>query len=140
VTARTELVRDVWAPFAAAFAAGDTTGYLDLYRADLIRASGGGVQGFEAFARDIAGSFAAAAAAGERYTIEFRFTERLADGDLASERGVFRITRRRAGDEVGPLYGTFHTYLRREGGRWRIAADTDAPDGTEAAFAAAAPG
>jgi hypothetical protein len=51
----------------------------------------------------------------DRLDIDFRFTERIAVGELASERGCYRIavSRADAGDHV--LYGLFHTFARKVG-------------------------
>jgi len=66
----------------------------------------------------------------------FRFTERLAGTDRASERGVVRM----AGEGPrGPLpvrYGAFHTVARLDGGRWRLGLDYEAGPADEAAFEA----
>jgi hypothetical protein len=66
--------------------------------------------------------------------------ERIASAELASERGVYRITAAHADGEQQVFYGQFHTFARKAGGRWRIVADYDSTEGgavTEKTFAAA---
>ncbi|HEY6745189.1 MAG TPA: DUF4440 domain-containing protein [Mycobacteriales bacterium] len=120
-----ELNRDVWEPFRAAYRAYDTDAYLALHTPDLIRVGGPRrvVQGYAEMAAEVGPWFADAAARGLPLAIDFRFTERLADGALASERGIYRIE---VGDEV--FHGRFHTFSRKSGGRWRMAVDYDSDD------------
>ena len=130
-----ELNEQVWQPFRRAYAAGDAAGYLALHDESLIRAGGPGriVQSYREVAAETGPWFEGARERALALSIDFRFVERLAGGELASERGVFRIG---AGTDV--FYGRFHTFCRRVGGRWRIAVDYDTADGAdEAAFAGA---
>ena len=131
-----ELNRDVWEPFRVAYRAHDAAAYLALQAPDLIRAGGPRrlVQTYAEVAEETGPWFAGAAARGLRLGIDFRFTERLAAGDAASERGVYRIE---AGDEV--FHGWFHTFCRRVDGRWRIAVDYDTAGASAADFTAATP-
>ncbi|PRY44852.1 hypothetical protein [Umezawaea tangerina] len=100
---------------------------------------GDGVR-FDEYARGTREWFAAVAGSGGGLGIELRFTERIAAGGPASERGVFRITATRPGAEDKLLHGRFHTFSRKSGGRWRIVADYDSDDDgtvTEEVFEAA---
>lgn len=127
-----ELNRDVWHAFRRAYAARDTDGFLALHIPDLIRAGGPGkqVNDFGEYAAQTRQWFDELTTNGISSGIEFRFVERLASGDLASERGVYRISATRVGDER-VFYGRFHTFSRKVGGRWRIAVDYDSDeDGT----------
>ena len=125
---------DVWTPFRAAYAACDTDAYLALHTRDLIRAGGPRhvVQTYDEVAAETRPWFTGAAERGVALAVEFRFTERLAAGGLACERGHYRIT---AGDEV--FHGRFHTFSRHTGSRWQIVADHDVPEPDGSAFAAA---
>ncbi len=125
---------DVWHPFRAAYAACDTDAYLALHTPDLIRAGGPGrtVQTYAEVAAETGPWFAGAVERGLRLGIEFRFTERLAAGGLACERGFFRIT---AGEDV--FHGRFHTFSRHTGSRWQIVADHDLPAADGSGFTAA---
>lgn len=130
-----ELNEQVWDPFRAAYAATDGEGYLALHDEGLIRAGGPRrlVQSYRDVAAETLPFFADARASGTALSIEFRFLERLADGNLASERGVSRIG---VGTDV--FYGRFHTFCRKVDRRWRIAVDYDTNEGAdENVFAAA---
>jgi ketosteroid isomerase-like protein len=121
-----ELDRDVWDPFRTAYGSYDTQAYLDLHTADLIRVGGPHrvVQGYAEMAAETGPWFADAAAKGIPLAIDFRFTERLADGDVASERGLYRIE-----VDAEVLHGRFHTFCRKVDGRWKLAVDYDSDDG-----------
>ena len=130
-----ELNEQVREPFRAAYAAADAEGYLALHDEGLIRAGGPRrvVQSYSDVVAETVPFFADARDRGTALSIEFRFLERLADGDLASERGIFRIG---VGTDVS--YGRFHTFCRRVDRRWRIVVDHDTAEGAdEESFAAA---
>lgn len=138
-----ELDRDVWQAFRRAYAARDADAFLALHTPDLIRAGGPArqVQGLADYAAETTGWIAELTGRGDGIDIEFRFTERLAAGDLASEQGVYRISVSPAGAADTVFHGRFHTFARRTDGRWRIAVDYDANDGSvdAATFTAATP-
>ena len=121
-----ELDRDIYEPFRTSYGAYDAETYLALHTPDLIRVGGPRrvVQGYAEMAAEVGPWFSDAAAKGLPLAIDFRFSERLADGSLASERGIYRIE---IDGEV--LYGRFHTFSRKDGGRWRMAVDYDSDDG-----------
>jgi ketosteroid isomerase-like protein len=131
---------DLWHPFQEAYAAIDAKRLLALYSPELIRAGGPTkeVTGFDAFAAQMTQWFADSAERGATLDILFRFSERLASGVLASERGVFRIAGTRDGN-TRVSYGRFHTYARHLDGRWLFVADYDSDEGgtiSDEAFAA----
>ncbi len=125
-----ELNRDIWHPFARTYAARDLAGFLAIYAADLIRAGGPGksVHGYEEYRARMADWFTRLRDDGAQVSIEFRFTERLAAGGLASERGIFKIEARRPPAAQRVIFGRFHTFARKAGGRWRIVADYDSDE------------
>jgi uncharacterized protein (TIGR02246 family) len=128
-----ELNRDIWRPFRRTYRTRDLEGFLALYDPELIRAGGPTkeVYGFDRFAADMAGWFTHVAERGDSLDIEFRFTERIAAGRLASERGYTRITVTGAGAGDRVLHGRFHVFARKDDGRWRIVADYDTDDDGE---------
>lgn len=141
-----ELNRDIWHPFVRTYRDRDLKAFLGLYHPDLIRAGGPAkeVYGYDRFAADTAAWFTTCAERGDSLGIEFRFTERIAADDLASERGVLRITATRPGADDLVFHSQFHTFARKAAGRWRIVADYDTNDSddggviTPETFAAAA--
>ena len=109
-----------------------------------IRAGGpaSNVQDFGTYAAETEGWFADVGDRGDALDIDFRFLERIAGGDLASERGVYQITATKASGEQRVFYGKFHTFSRRTGGRWHIAVDYDSNESgtiTADTFAAGTP-
>jgi uncharacterized protein (TIGR02246 family) len=126
-----ELNRDIWHPFRQAYGARDSEAFLALHTPDLIRAGGPSkeVYGFDEYAKQTERSFADMIARGDGVGIELRFLERIASGELASERGVFRITATRASGEQRVFHGRFHVMARKVDGRWRIAVDYDSDEG-----------
>jgi ketosteroid isomerase-like protein len=122
-----ELNDDIWHEFRRAYAACDGAAYLALHTPDLIRAGGPAkeVLGRAAYEAQALPWMAEVAGRGDELAIDFRFLERLVGDELASERGVYQLTVRPAGKEQRTLYGKFHTFARKDGGRWRIAVDYD---------------
>jgi uncharacterized protein (TIGR02246 family) len=136
-----ELNRDLWHPFVAAYAALDPDAFMALNHTDVVHISGAGKQvtGHADYSRQMHEFFAMVATRGDRIGIEFRFDERIASGDLASERGLFRLSVVRADGELRTRHGRFHTVARKADGRWRFAVDYDTDEGADqAAFDAAA--
>jgi ketosteroid isomerase-like protein len=122
-----ELNHDIWHPFRRAYAERDVEAFVALYTPDLIRAGGptAEVYGFDRYAAETAEWFASVTTRGADIAIDFRFFERIASGDLASERGCYRID----APDARVFYGRFHTFSRKQHGVWRIAVDYDTNDG-----------
>ena len=122
-----QLNNDVWHPFRLAYSKLDAAAFLDLHSPELIRAGGPAKQafGFDEYSDQIGKWFAELADRGSSVDISFRFVERFASAELASERGIFKIVSTRASGDERVFYGRFHTYARRSGGRWRICVDYD---------------
>jgi ketosteroid isomerase-like protein len=138
-----ELNHDVWHAFVRAYGARDAKAFLAVHSPDLIRAGGPEkqVHGYPEYATQTEQWFADLTERGDGVGIEFRFDERIASGDLASERGTYRITATRATGGQRVFYGRFHTFSRRTGEGWRIAVDYDSNEGgtvTEETFASGA--
>lgn len=130
-----ELNRDLWHPFVAAYAAVDADAFMALNHTDVVHISGAGKQinGYAEYAGQMREFFAMVAARGDRIGIEFRFHERIASGDLASERGLFRLSVVPADGELRTRYGRFHTVARKADGRWRFGVDYDTDEGADRA-------
>jgi ketosteroid isomerase-like protein len=138
-----EINRDIWTPFAKAYEAGDVEAYLRLHRADFVRGEGNRkrVSNLEEYSRDMRAFFAAQKERGARFTVAFRFTERLARAGMAHERGIFAFTLHAKEGPPRASYGKFHTVARKDGGTWRLVVDYDSNEGAtidEAAFMAGA--
>jgi ketosteroid isomerase-like protein len=138
-----ELNQDVWHAFRQAYGARDAKAFLALHAPELIRAGGPDkqVHDFDEYAAQTEEWFTGLTERGESVGIEFRFLERIASVDLASERGVYRITAVRPSGEQRVFYGRFHTFVRKIDGTWRIAVDYDSDEGgtiTDETFTAGA--
>ncbi len=126
-----ELNRDVWIPFAKAYATNDADGFLRLHTKDLIRVSAQGksVKDLTAYAEGVRQGFEKRKTEGSKAEIAFRFLERIASEEAASERGIFRLTVTSGKGEVRRFHGKFHVFERKVDGVWRIAVDYDSNEG-----------
>lgn len=136
------LDREVWLPFAKAFAEGDSEAYLALHSKAFVRAMGDPrrIDTYDQWAAGTRGMFKALAERGGKLRIRFRFLERIANAESASERGIYETTHLDAKGGTRKSYGKFHVISRREDGRWKILVDYDSSEGRsidEAAFQAA---
>ncbi|HEX5118154.1 MAG TPA: nuclear transport factor 2 family protein [Pseudonocardiaceae bacterium] len=137
-----ELNDDIWRAYRRAYHDGDAEAFLALHSPDLIRAGGPAktISGFVDYGAITRQWLAELAERGDSVDIEFRFTERIVGADVASERGVYRLTARRTSGEQKVMYGQFHTFARKTDGRWRIAVDYDSDENATAEdFTAAKP-
>jgi len=135
-----ELNRELWRPFIISYAERDASAVGRLQAPELIRveAANGWVGGFDAYLERTAAFFADMTGRGATIGIAFRFVERLVEGSIASERGVYRIVMAVPGEAELVFYGRFHTFARKTGDGWRIVVDYDTTAGAdEAAFDAA---
>jgi ketosteroid isomerase-like protein len=126
-----EINRDVWKPFVASYTAFDADAFLALYDPDLVRVDGGrgwigGLAGYGVRTREF---FTMVGGRGDVIDIAFRFVERIADGDTASERGVYRLEGTPPGEATRVMFGRFHTIARKRDGVWRILFDYDSDEG-----------
>jgi ketosteroid isomerase-like protein len=125
-----ELDRDIWNPFAAAFAAGRPDDYIALHFPNFVRVLGDAkrVESRERWLKGTHGMFKSFADRGTRVSITFRFLERLANPEAASERGIFEFTMTDAQGAVRHSYGKFHVISRKDEGRWKILVDYDSSE------------
>lgn len=125
-----ELNRDIWIPFAEAYAAGDADKYLGLHTADFIRAQGDeqSTKDLAGYSRGVRAGFQRGKEQGGKTAIEFRFFERFSNGNTASERGIYQYTYTPQSGEAWSGYGQFHVFSRKENGRWKIAVDYDSSE------------
>jgi ketosteroid isomerase-like protein len=126
----TEINRDVWIPFRAAYAHRDPEAFIALHSPDVIRVEGNGgwVGGFEEYAGRLREWFQWVEVQEGQLDIRFRFVERHANADAASERGVYRLTLTYPEAEERVWFGRFHTLCRKLDGSWRIAFDYDSDE------------
>ncbi len=133
---------DVWLPYSKAFAEGKPADYIALHSKSLLRVMGDlkYVDPYDGFARNMTEMFDTLKKQNTKVSIQFRFTERIANQDTASERGVYEFTLTDAKGKVTRNYSRFHNFLKKEGGKWKIVMDYDSGEKgtvTEATFKAA---
>ena len=132
-----QLDRDIWIPFSEAFAAADSERFMGLHSKELVRVEGGRKQvlGWAQYAEQNRRSFETQKSRGGKVAIDFRFLERIAGPEMASERGIFQFTMTPAtpttpgGSEPRRFYGKFHVISRKENGVWKILVDYDSNEG-----------
>lgn len=125
-----EIERDIWQPFVRAFAERDVEAYIALHSPLLVRGLGDlkQVQTYDLWREHTLAMFRRMAERDVRPAIRFRFIERIAGAQAASERGIYEFTATAAGGDVRRFYGQFHVIARRESGRWKIAVDYDSSE------------
>ncbi|MBL8516552.1 MAG: nuclear transport factor 2 family protein [Betaproteobacteria bacterium] len=133
---------DVWIPYSKAFAEGKANDYIALHSKSLLRVMGDlkFVDPYEGFTRNMAEMFDSLKKQNVKVSIQFRFTERIANQDTASERGIYEFVMTDAKGKVTRNYSRFHNFLKKEGGKWKIVMDYDNGEKgavTEATFKAA---
>ena len=134
--------REIWQPFVRAYGEHKVDDYIALHSKQLVRVSAAqkSIDPYDLWAERTRATFKSASDRGRRFAIAFRFTERIASADTASERGIFEFTVLVPNAEPRRFYGKFHVLSRKEDGRWKILADYDSPEGgtiDAASFAAA---
>lgn len=126
-----DINRDIWTPFAEAYASNDAAKYLALHSKEFVRANGNSKSSHDlaGYGASVERSFAWTAEDGGRTSIEFRFFERFATATTASERGIFKYTYQPKTGSPNVGYGQFHVVLRKENGVWKILTDYDSNEG-----------
>ncbi|MEK7256224.1 MAG: hypothetical protein AAB316_15840, partial [Bacteroidota bacterium] len=105
--------------------------YNSLHSPDFIRGNGGkrpSISNLETYAARNREGMKRGKDGGFKTTIAFRFTERIADAERASERGIYHYVSDNGKDHFEG-YGKFHVIERRENGKWKILVDYDSNEG-----------
>ena len=125
------LDREIWEPFVRAYAEHKPEDYIALHSKQLVRVSAEqeSIDPYDLWVERTRGMFKSFADRGRRMSIAFRFTERIASADTASERGIFEFSVLAPNAEPRRFYGKFHVLSRKEEGRWKILADYDSREG-----------
>lgn len=124
--------RDIWAPFAEAYANGNAEQYIALHSKDFIRGSGGmqaRVSSLNEYAAQTRAGFKRNKEKGIKAQIHFAFLERIAGATFASERGIYHYYSDDGKKGSVNVYGKFHVVERLENGRWKILFDYDSDEG-----------
>lgn len=123
--------QDIWLPFIKAYTEGKADDYIALHSKNLIRPMGDSrrIDPYDKWAAGTRGMFKSFAERGTKVAIDFRFLERIANDDTASERGIYEFSLTNAKGETQKYYGKFHVILKKEAGRWTILMDYDSSEG-----------
>lgn len=129
--AQTEINEQVWKPFIKGFTTGDAALFLSVHSKQLVRSPRDDQQvyGWDEYLQQTKEGNEWRSSRKIRLDIELRFTERIAQGDLAIEVGIYKTTSTEAGGAPRSFYGRFHVVERRENGIWKIIVDTDSSEG-----------
>jgi ketosteroid isomerase-like protein len=126
-----QINRDIWMPFRRAYAELDLPGFMAIHSAELIRVDtrDRSIQNFDEYAGRMRQGFDRATELGDALAIDFRFDQRIATGNTACERGVYRVTITSPGTGEQAFHGRFHTVSRRSADRWQLLLDHDDDEG-----------
>jgi ketosteroid isomerase-like protein len=132
----------VWKPFIRSFNEYDTKGFMAVHSKDAVRSprDAGMVWNWDRYFQQQEKGDQREKASNSKRQLELRFTERIAEKDLAVEVGVYKTTSIQRDGISRSFYGRFHVVLRKENGQWKILVDTDSSEGnsiTEKDFLAA---
>ena len=123
-----EINRDIWLPFIEAYSTFNAGKYKSLQTEDFIRvaANNKNLPTPKEYFDGVEEWFGDMKKQGRKLTIAFRFTERIANDKVASERGIFELKAVDAsGKELWKDYGKFHVFMRKINGVWKIVVDYD---------------
>lgn len=122
-----EINRQVWKPFQQSYAQLDPAAFMNLHTGDVIRIirDNDKILKGQAYAQQVQDNTSAARQRGASRSIDFRFTERFAQGDHAYEAGYYKVVSSYNEGEQYTFYGQFDVILRRENDRWKIMVDAD---------------
>jgi ketosteroid isomerase-like protein len=139
-----EINSHVWKPFIKTFNERDTKAFMSLHSKDAVRSPRDGktIWNFSEYYRQQEKGDMQEKQSGAARQLDLRFTERIANKDLAIEVGIYKTTYISTDGIVRSFYGRFHVILRKENDAWKILVDTDSSENnsiTEKEFLAASP-
>lgn len=126
-----EINKDVYEPFAEAYAHRKTDLFASFHSEGMMRIVGhsGQIKGYADYMAGYQKNWADRDQKGE--LIEFRFEERWCNESQASDIGIYKLTRFLGTENETTFYGRFHVILVKEEGKWKIWIDYDNnPDNT----------
>lgn len=123
----TELNRDIWTPYTAAFNTQEPEKYLGLLAPDFVRIEGDQlvIRPRAEYVARLRRSFDDWKDRDLRPEFEFRFTERIVRGSLASERGIYQFVLYDPEGNTERYFGTFHLLARKIDDAWKITVEYD---------------
>jgi ketosteroid isomerase-like protein len=139
-----EINEHVWRPFIKNFNEGNTVGFMAVHSKEVVRSPRDqkAIWNWEEYNRQQSLGDAEDKKENRKRTLELRFTERIANGDLAFDVGIYKTTYVFSDGKTQDYFGRFHVVLKKEKGIWKILVDTDSTESRtigEKDFLAAAP-
>lgn len=119
--------RDIWKPFSEGYRTSQPEKYIALHSKDFIRGEGSNkqVKNLTQYAESVRQMFDNVVKDKAKLELNFRFLERIASEQSASERGIYEFIYTNIKGEKQTFYGKFHVFLRKENGVWKILVDYD---------------
>lgn len=123
-------INNVWKKFYKAFETLDYTFMAEIHSKELIRIAGGkNISDYETYINNYKRRFKEAKTKNISNDISLRFFERIHNDSVASERGIYKLTRTENGKNKQSYYGQFHVLFKKEKGTWKIIMDYDSSEG-----------
>lgn len=124
-----EAINTVWKKFYLAFETLDHKPMAEIHSKDLIRISGGQrILDYDTYIDNYKAQFERLKTNNITNQISLRFFERLNNDSIASERGIYRLTRHKDKTDKQVYYGQFHVILKKDNGTWLISMDYDSSE------------
>ncbi|WP_353778562.1 DUF4440 domain-containing protein [Winogradskyella sp. 3972H.M.0a.05] len=120
--------QQIWEPFSKAFETLDSDLFASIHNPALLRVSGDQktIRFFDAYMAGYKDRWKDNTSI--KHTISFRFFERIADKNIASERGIYKLTMNPGSQKERSFYGQFHVLHKKVDGRWKIILDYDSSE------------
>ena len=117
----------IWSNFTKAFETLDYKLFSNLHSVDLVRIAGdhNSVKDKIAYIKGYENGWKEKQI---NQTISFRFLERIANDNKASERGIYKLSINLNTTKEKNYYGKFHVIHRKENGTWKILVDYDSTE------------
>jgi len=119
-------INKVWNQFYQAFDSLDFQPMADIHSKSLLRISGGKrILDYDSYIDGYKRQFKNAKEDNLTNNISLRFFERISNDSIASERGIYKLTRNKNKAKEQIYYGQFHVILKKENAIWKIVMDYD---------------
>ena len=118
-------INKVWEKFYEAFDSLDYKPMAEIHSKQVMRITGNKIRDYKTYINNYKAMYKEAKENGVSYTISLRFFERINNDSVASERGVYKLTRKVKGKNEQFYYGQFHVLFKKENGVWKILMDYD---------------
>ena len=126
-SSQTEINSQVWKPFIQHFSDHNAKAFLALHSKDVVRSprEAKTIWGYDEYLKKQSEGDAYEIKNNLKRSLELRFTERIANGDIAIEVGIYKTVVTAPDGKQQIYFGRFHVVLRKVNGTWKIIVDTD---------------